>query len=61
MSKGRIISKGVHTNMKSIPDELLIEACHKAIEMKLDNQFISLIKEELKNRSIIIEYIFEHT
>lgn len=41
--------------MESISNELLIEAYYKATQMKLDNQFIHLIKKELSERSISVE------
>jgi developmental checkpoint coupling sporulation initiation to replication initiation len=38
-----------------ISDELLIEAYKKAIKLKLDCDFISLLEIELKNRSLFEE------
>ncbi|WP_010531426.1 sporulation histidine kinase inhibitor Sda [Lentibacillus jeotgali] len=40
--------------MRQLSDELLVELYHRAVDHKLDNEFIQLIKEELRNRSIII-------
>ncbi|HLR63669.1 MAG TPA: sporulation histidine kinase inhibitor Sda [Lentibacillus sp.] len=41
--------------MRQLSDELLIELYHRAVEYELENDFIQLIKEELRDRSIIIE------
>ncbi|OIJ16661.1 sporulation protein [Anaerobacillus alkalidiazotrophicus] len=39
--------------MKSLSNELLIETYYKAIELKLSNDFIMLIKEEIERRSLL--------
>ncbi|WP_188631063.1 sporulation histidine kinase inhibitor Sda [Lentibacillus kapialis] len=41
--------------MRQLSDELLVDLYHRAIKHKLENEFIQLIKKELKKRSIIIE------
>jgi developmental checkpoint coupling sporulation initiation to replication initiation len=38
--------------MLKLSDELLIESYHKAIELKLSQDFIRLIKAEIHRRSI---------
>lgn len=39
--------------MRSLSDDLLIETYYKAIELKLSNDFIMLIKEEIERRSLL--------
>ncbi|MFZ4451949.1 sporulation histidine kinase inhibitor Sda [Salibacterium aidingense] len=38
--------------MNQLSDELLIEAYEKALRLQLNEDFISLIEEELKHRSL---------
>ncbi|MDY0396112.1 sporulation histidine kinase inhibitor Sda [Virgibacillus halophilus] len=38
--------------MKSMPDKLLVLTYNKAKELKLDNEFLLLLKNEILNRSI---------
>ncbi len=40
------------TTMRKLSDELLIESYYKATEMKLNDDFIELIKKEIKRRSL---------
>ena len=38
--------------MTRLPDELLIESYFKAIELRLDSEFINLIKLEIHRRDL---------
>jgi developmental checkpoint coupling sporulation initiation to replication initiation len=38
--------------MENLSDELLIESYVKATELKLSNEFIALIKQEINRRSL---------
>ncbi|KEZ51100.1 MULTISPECIES: sporulation histidine kinase inhibitor Sda [Metabacillus] len=38
--------------MRKLSDELLIESYYKATEMQLSEDFIELIKKEIKRRSL---------
>lgn len=38
--------------MKSLSDDLLYESYTKALEIKMDESFIKLLKEELKRRGL---------
>ena len=38
--------------MKNLSDELLIESYYKAIELQLSPEFIRLLEQELKRRSL---------
>lgn len=39
--------------MKSLSDDLLIETYFKAIDLKLSEDFILLIKEEVERRALV--------
>ncbi|TGB05452.1 sporulation histidine kinase inhibitor Sda [Halobacillus salinus] len=39
--------------MKQLSDSLLIQSYHKAIELNLSSEFISQIKDELRERSLL--------
>ena len=40
--------------MKNMSDELLIESYYKAITLKLDPQFISLLENEIECRALCL-------
>lgn len=40
------------TSMQKLSDELLVQSYFKATELKLNHEFIELIKLELKRRSL---------
>lgn len=44
--------EGGNKTMKSLSDELLIEAYEKAVELRLDEEFQFLLKKELLRRKI---------
>lgn len=44
--------EGGNKTMKSLSDELLIEAYEKAVELQLDEEFQFLLKKELLRRKI---------
>ncbi|SFA95594.1 Sporulation inhibitor A [Lentibacillus halodurans] len=41
--------------MKQLSDELLVETYYQAKKLQLDIEFILLLAEELRNRSIIVK------
>ncbi|RSL34450.1 sporulation histidine kinase inhibitor Sda [Salibacterium salarium] len=43
--------------MRQLSDELLIEAYEKALRLHLNDDFISLMEEEIKKRSLQEKYI----
>ncbi len=46
--------------MENLSDELLIESYHKAKELKLSNEFITLIKQEIDRRHLSTKLITTH-
>jgi len=38
--------------MRNLSDELLIETYYKALELKLSSEFLELLKQEIKRRSL---------
>ncbi|WP_240376531.1 sporulation histidine kinase inhibitor Sda [Bacillus piscicola] len=47
--------------MEHLSDELLLEAYEKALQLNLNQDFISLIEEELKKRSLTDHHEFKMT
>lgn len=43
-------------SLKNVSNDLLIEAFMKAIELKLDQDFCDLIKKEINDRGLMIQY-----
>jgi hypothetical protein len=41
--------------MRTLSDEMLLEALHKAKEVEVEEDFLRLIKGEVKRRGLIIE------
>lgn len=41
--------------MEQLSDDLLIEAYEKALQLKLGEDFVALIEEELRKRSLLIK------
>ncbi|MGP4080446.1 sporulation histidine kinase inhibitor Sda [Pseudalkalibacillus sp. R45] len=46
--------------MENLSDELLIESYHKARELKLSHDFITLIKKEIDRRHLTTNLISTH-
>ncbi|WLD95426.1 sporulation histidine kinase inhibitor Sda [Alkalihalobacillus sp. AL-G] len=46
--------------MENLSDELLIESYHRARELKLSTEFISLIKQEIDRRHLSMNLITTH-
>jgi developmental checkpoint coupling sporulation initiation to replication initiation len=42
----------VHSNLRKLSDELLIESYYKARELNLSSEFIHLIEKEIRRRSL---------
>lgn len=40
--------------MSILSDELLLESYYKAIELKLDSDFIQLLRDEIRKRDILV-------
>ncbi|WP_139365646.1 sporulation histidine kinase inhibitor Sda [Shouchella patagoniensis] len=43
-------------SLKDLPNEVLIRSYKKAVKMKLDNEFIKLLVEEIERRKLKIEH-----
>ena len=49
-----VSSKRERTNMIEQTDQFIIDAYKKAVELKLDPEFLRLLEEELKRRNLTI-------
>ncbi len=49
----KLVKEVLSLFMRQLSDELLIEAYEKAIGLDLNKDFISLIEEEMKRRSLL--------
>lgn len=44
--------------MKELPDDLLLSAYLRAVELQLEEDFLTILRDELKERNIDVQCIF---
>ena len=44
--------------MKELPDDLLLSAYMRAVELQLEEDFLTILRDELRDRNIDVQYLF---